>query len=155
MSNQCFLPAEILLPNPSVPMQTWAVVACDQFSSQPEYWARVRERTAQAPSCMHLILPEADLGTEREAAQTAQINATMQRYLDEGVFTAYPNAYVYVERAAANGEIRRGLVGMVDLEAYDYTPGSGSAIRATEGTVAERLPPRIRVRKDAPIELPH
>lgn len=155
MSNQCFLPAEILLPNPSVPMQTWAVVACDQFSSQPEYWARVRERTAQAPSCMHLILPEADLGTEREAAQTAQINATMQRYLDEGVFTAYPNAYVYVERTAANGEIRRGLVGMVDLEAYDYTPGSGSAIRATEGTVAERLPPRIRVRKDAPIELPH
>ena len=154
-NNNCFLPAEILLPNATVPMQTWAVVACDQFSSQPEYWARVRERTAHVPSCMHLILPEADLGTEREAAETAQINQTMQRYLEDGVFAPYPNSYLYVERTLAKGKVRKGLVGMVDLEAYDYTPGSGSAIRATEGTVTERLPPRIRVRKDAAIELPH
>lgn len=98
---------------------------------------------------MHLILPEADLGTEREAAETAQINQTMQRYLEDGVFAPYPNSYLYVERTLAKGKVRKGLVGMVDLEAYDYTPGSGSAIRATEGTVTERLPPRIRVRKDA------
>jgi hypothetical protein len=156
MENQnCFLPAEILLPNAQVPMETWAVVACDQFSSQPEYWARVRQRTEHVPSCMHMILPEADLGTEREAAATAAINATMEQYLNDGIFVAYPNAYLYVERTLSGGRVRRGLVGMVDLETYDYTPGSGSAIRATEGTVAERLPPRIRVRKDAPVELPH
>ena len=87
--------------------------------------------------------------------QTAEINATMKKYVDEGVFTVYPNSYIYVERTLENGSIREGLVGMVDLDAYDYNPGATSAIRATERTVPERIPPRQRVRRDAPIELPH
>ena len=106
-------------------------------------------------STINLILPEAELGTEKEAEHTAEINATMKKYMEDGVFTVYPNSYVYVERTLENGSIREGLVGMVDLDAYDYTPGATSAIRATERTVPERIPPRQRVRRDAPIELPH
>ncbi|MDD3164677.1 MAG: DUF1015 domain-containing protein [Oscillospiraceae bacterium] len=154
MNKNCFCAADILLPK-NQSMEKWAVVACDQFSSQPEYWARVRAATQGVPSSMHMILPEADLGTAREAEETEKINQNMQAYLESGVFTTYRSAYVYVERTLDSGLVRRGLVGMVDLDAYDYTPGSGSAIRATEGTVAARIPPRVRVRKNAPIELPH
>ena len=151
---QAFLPADILLPQVES-MEQWAVIACDQFSSQPAYWDRVRENAAGAPSTINLILPEAELGTPQEAAHTALINETMAQYLKDGVFRAYPRSFVYVERTLESGAIRKGLVGMVDLEAYDYSVGSTSAIRATEKTVVERIPPRMRVRKDAPIELPH
>ena len=151
---QAFLPADILLPQVKS-MEQWAVIACDQFSSQPAYWDRVRENAAGAPSTINLILPEAELGTPQEAAHTALINETMAQYLKDGVFRAYPRSFVYVERTLESGAIRKGLVGMVDLEAYDYSVGSTSAIRATEKTVVERIPPRMRVRKDAPIELPH
>ena len=151
---QAFLPADILLPQVKS-MEQWAVIACDQFSSQPAYWDRVRENAAGAPSTINLILPEAELGTPQEAAHTALINETMARYLADGVFRTYPRSFVYVERTLESGAIRKGLVGMVDLEAYDYSVGSTSAIRATEKTVVERIPPRMRVRKDAPIELPH
>ena len=149
-----FLPADILLPQVDS-MEKWAVIACDQFTSQPEYWQRVRENAAGAPSTINLILPEAELGTEQEAAHTKLINATMAQYQQDGVFKTYPQSYVYVERTLVNGSIRKGLVGMVDLDAYDYSVGSTSAIRATEKTVVERIPPRQRVRRDAPLELPH
>lgn len=149
-----FRSAEILLPH-DVDMKKWAVIACDQFTSDPAYWQRVAETAGDSPSTLQLVLPEVELGTPQEAAHTATINATMHRYLREGVFTAYPDSYVYVERTLENGAVRKGLIGMVDLEAYDYTPGSTSAIRATERTVVERIPPRQRVRRDAPIELPH
>ena len=154
MQRNCFLPAKILLPQ-SVEMEKWAVIACDQFSSQPEYWARVRACVGDAPSTIHLILPEAELGTDQEAAHTAAINRNMADYLRRGIFRAYPDSFVYVERTLESGAIRKGLVGMVDLEAYDYSAGSTSAIRATEKTVVERIPPRMRVRRDAPVELPH
>ena len=149
-----FMPAEILLPQVEA-MEKWAVIACDQFSSQPEYWERVRETAGDAPSTIQLILPEAELGTEQEEAHTAKINETMTRYREEKIFRAYPNAFVYVERTLESGAIRKGLVGMVDLDAYDYSVGSVSAIRATEKTVVERIPPRMRVRRNAPVELPH
>ena len=136
-------------------MEKWAVIACDQFTSDQAYWDRVRKNAEGAVSTINLILPEAELGTEKEAEHTAVINATMKRYMDEDVFTTYPNSFVYVERQLENGTIREGLVGMVDLDAYDYSTGATSAIRATERTVAERIPPRQRVRRDAPIELPH
>ena len=136
-------------------MEKWAVIACDQFTSDQAYWDRVRKNAEGAVSTINLILPEAELGTEKEAEHTAVINATMKRYMDEDVFTTYPNSFVYVERQLENGSIREGLVGMVDLDAYDYSTGATSAIRATERTVAERIPPRQRVRRDAPIELPH
>ena len=149
-----FLPADILMPKTDS-MEKWAVIACDQFTSDQAYWDRVRKNAEGAVSTINLILPEAELGTEKEVEHTAVINATMKRYMDEDVFTTYPNSFVYVERQLENGSIREGLVGMVDLDAYDYSTGATSAIRATERTVAERIPPRQRVRRDAPIELPH
>ena len=149
-----FLPADILLPQVD-DMSKWAVIACDQFTSDPAYWERVRKNAEGAPSTINLILPEAELGTEQEAAHTALINSTMAEYLKNEVFRTLKNAFVYVERTLENGSVRKGLIGMVDLDAYDYSTGSTSAIRATERTVVERIPPRMRVRRDAPIELPH
>lgn len=149
-----FLPADILMPQVG-DMEKWAVIACDQFSSQPAYWDRVRANAAGAPSTINLILPEAELGTEQEAAHTALINQAMAQYQKDGIFKTYPRAYIYVERSLENGSVRKGLIGMVDLDAYDFSVGSVSAIRATEKTVVERIPPRMRVRRDAPMELPH
>ncbi len=149
-----FSAADLLLPQVNA-LEKWAVIACDQFSSDPAYWAQVREITRDVPSAFHLILPEAELGTAQEEAHTKQIQKTMEKYLIEDIFKLYPHSYVYVERTLENGTIRKGLVGMVDLEDYDYSPGSVSPIRATERTVVERIPPRQRVRRDAPLELPH
>jgi len=149
-----FLPADILMPKTDA-MEKWAVIACDQFTSDQAYWDRVRKNAAGAPSTINLILPEAELGGEKEAAHTALINETMTKYIEENIFETYENSYVYVERTLENGSVRMGLVGMVDLDAYDYSTGSVSKIRATERTVVERIPPRQRVRRNAPIELPH
>ncbi len=145
---------DILFPK-TADMNRWAVIACDQFTSDNAYWQRVRTHVADAKSTLHMILPEADLGSVDEAAAIERINATMQQYLDNDVFVSYPNAYVYVERTLLNGTVRPGLIGAVDLEEYDYNMGSVSAVRATERTVLERIPPRQRVRKDAGIEFPH
>ena len=149
-----FLPADILMPQVEN-MEKWAVIACDQFSSNPAYWERVRATAGDAPSTINLILPEAELGTEQEEAHTALINETMAKYRDGDVFKTYTRSFVYVERTLESGAIRKGLVGMVDLDTYDYSVGSVSAIRATEKTVVERIPPRMKVRRNAPIELPH
>lgn len=149
-----FRSADILLPQ-NVDMQKWAVIACDQFTSDPEYWQRVRRAAGDEPSTIHMILPEAELGSADEAKLVRSINASMDQYLANGVFGNFPNSYVYVERTLADGSVRPGLLGMVDLEAYDYRMGSESLVRATEKTVLERIPPRQRVRKDAAVELPH
>ncbi len=149
-----FLPADILFPKVEQ-MEKWAVIACDQFTSDPAYWERVRKNAEGAPSTINLILPEAELGTPQEAEHTALINRTMADYLKNDIFRTLPNSFVYIERTLDNGTIRKGLIGMVDLDAYDYSVGSTSAIRATEKTVVERIPPRMRVRRDAPVELPH
>lgn len=149
-----FRSTDILLPK-GVDMERWAVIACDQFTSDRAYWDRVRATAGDGPSTIHLILPEAELGSTNEAQTVCKINATMERYLKEDVFAVYPDSYVYVERTLADGSVRVGLLGAVDLEGYDYHVGSGSPIRATEKTVLERIPPRQRVRKDAAIELPH
>ena len=154
MKKNIFRSADILLPR-DADMTKWAVIACDQFTSDRAYWDRVRRTAGDAPSTINLILPEAELGSPREAEEVAEINRTMDAYLRGGVFAEYRDSYVYVERTLENGSIRKGLVGMLDLDAYDYNPGSTSAIRATEKTVPERIPPRQRVRRDAPIELPH
>ena len=149
-----FGPADILLPW-ETDMTRWSVVACDQYTSEPAYWQRVEEFVGRAPSTLRLILPESCLEGPDVEGDIQQINLTMTRYLRDGVFREYPHAMIYVERTLHSGEVRRGLVGMVDLEQYDYEPGSGSLIRATEGTVLSRIPPRVAVRKNAPIELPH
>jgi len=149
-----FSRADILLPK-TEEMDRWAVIACDQFTSDVEYWERVKAKAGDAVSAFHLILPEAELGTPAESEHTAGINACMRRYVEEDVFAEYKNSYIYLERTLVDGSIRRGLVGKVDLDAYEFTPDSSAPVRASERTVPERIPPRKRVRKDATLELPH
>ena len=153
-SNLPFRPADILLPL-NCDYDKWSVVACDQYTSQPEYWQRVEERVGRAPSALRLILPESSLDGPHVEMDIMEINSTMSRYVREGRFKTLPGAMIYVERTLSNGRVRRGLVGMADLNAYDYEPGSDALIRATEGVVMSRIPPRVAVRKNAPIELPH
>lgn len=153
-ANLPFKPADILMPK-DCDLNKWSVVACDQYTSQPEYWARVSKHVGKAPSALRLILPESCLEGPDVEQDISEINLTMARYLKEGRFQTYPNSIFYVERKMKNGQVRHGLIGMVDLEEYDYEPGSSALIRATEGTVLSRIPPRIAVRKNAPIELPH
>ena len=149
-----FRPADILLPR-DCDMSMWSVVACDQYTSQPEYWHRVEERVGSAPSTLRLILPESRLEGPDTQSDIMEINSMMSRYLREGRFQIHPDAVFYIERTLDSGKVRRGLVGRIDLEQYDYEPGSAAPIRATEGTVLSRIPPRVAVRKNAPIELPH
>lgn len=149
-----FVTADILLPQDKY-MDRWPVIACDQFTSDPAYWARVREFTKDAPSTMHLFLPEAELGSANEEEKIASIHDSMKRYLSSDVMRMLPNCYIYVERTLQNGMIRPGLIGAVDLEYYDYHENSTSLIHATEMTVVERIPPRQRIRREAVMELPH
>ncbi len=148
-----FGPADILLPKNG--FAKWSVVACDQYTSQPEYWEELDRQVGDAPSTLRITLPEVYLESPDVEKRIAAINATMKQYLDDGLFREYQNAVILVERTLADGRTRRGMVGAVDLEAYDYTVGSTSPIRATEGTVLSRIPPRVAIRKDAPLELPH
>ena len=149
-----FGPADILLPQ-NCDLTKWSVVACDQYTSQNDYWERVAQTVGDAPSTLKLILPESQLEDGHFEEHIADINRTMDEYLDEGLFRTLPNALIYVERWLDNKKLRRGLVGVVDLECYDYNAGSSSLIRATEGTVITRLPPRVAVRRNASLELPH
>ena len=149
-----FYPADILLPK-KADMSKWAVVACDQFTSEPEYWERVEKTVGDAPSTLRLILPEANLKAPNVDEFIADINSSMDSYLKGDVFNTLKDSLIYIERSQSDGKIRHGLIGMVDLDQYDFTPGSGALIRATEGTVLERIPPRAKVRRNAPIELPH
>lgn len=152
--NQIFRPARMLLPG-AVDMTKWSVVACDQYTSQPDYWARVEQTVGDAPSTLHLMLPEIYLEAEDVEARIAAIRMAMETYLQTGVLTESDEAYIYVERVLSGGRVRRGLVGVVDLEAYDYNAGSTSAVRATEGTILSRIPPRVKVRQGAKLEMPH
>jgi len=149
-----FSPADILLPK-HCDMTKWSVIACDQYTSQPEYWERVDRFVGESPSTLRLILPESRLEDGRVDEYIQEINHTMSQYLRGGIFETLPDSFVYVERTLSNGRVRHGLVGKLDLNAYDYTAGATSPIRATEGTVLSRIPPRVAVRKNAPIELPH
>ena len=149
-----FMPADILLPREEL-LSKWPVIACDQFTSDPAYWNRVREFTKDTPSAMHLILPEAELGSDDEQQKVEAIHAAMEQYLEGDALQLLPDSYIYVERTLQNGMIRPGLIGAVDLEHYDYRHDSTSLIRATEKTVLERIPPRQRVRRGAALELPH
>ena len=134
------VPADILLPR-DCDMTKWAVVACDQFTSQPEYWEEVDQIVGEAPSTLRLILPESKLNDPDVDQHVADINAAMEDYLARDIFRTYGDSILYIERTQSDGAVRHGLVAAVDLERYDYTPGSGSLIRATEGTVLERIPP--------------
>ncbi len=152
-TSPCFLPAEILLPDfDRIDGKKWAVIACDQYTSEPEYWERVAKTVQDAPSTLPLILPEVYLS--QTEARIPAVNAAMQTAVRE-ILQAHPDSMIYLERTQADGRVRRGIIGAIDLECYDYTKGSQSMIRATEGTVLERIPPRVAIRRNAPIELPH
>ena len=119
-----FYPADILLPKEQ-DMTKWAVVACDQFTSEPDYWRSVENTVGEAPSTLRLILPEANLKAPNVDEIIAGINASMEKYMADGVFETLTDSLIYIERQQSDGKIRHGLVGMVDLDAYDFTPGSG------------------------------
>ncbi len=149
---------EILLPDKTIDLHRWAVIACDQFTSEPEYWQKVKDIVGDAPSTLNMILPEVYLGTSEEAARIQSTQAAMRQYLAERQLVSH-KGFILVERTTA-GEggrqrTRHGLMMALDLERYDFNKGSQSLIRATEGTILERLPPRIRIREGAPLELPH
>ena len=152
--NLFFTPTNILLPA-HADMRRWSVIACDQFTADAGYWQTVQNTVGDAPSTLRLMLPEFYLGKCDEGAATREIQQTMHRYLDGGVFRTVPHSLVLVQRTLPDGAIRCGIVGALDLEAYDYAPDSVTPIRATEGTVASRLPARVRIRAAAALEMPH
>ena len=143
----------IYLPKAGTDLTRWAVIACDQFTSQPEYWQKVTEFVGGAPSTLNLILPEVFLEKPDVADRIQQIQSNMRAYLDNGMLKSR-EGLIYVERSVA-GKRRKGIVLSVDLECYDFNKGSASLIRATEGTIVERLPPRMKIRQGAALELPH
>lgn len=178
MSN-CFNPANILLPKDGVDMEKWSVIACDQYTSQADYWKTVEEFVGDAPSTLNVVFPEIYLGNKKndkncacengscaddhttmyasmsDSERIACINSTMEKYLSDGIIQqVVTDGYVLVERTTESG-VRIGIVGLVDLEDYDFDPKNPTLIRATEGTVISRIPPRVKIREHAAIELPH
>ena len=148
-----FASANILLPDfNKIDGGRWATVACDQYTSEPQYWEGAADVVGDSPSTLKIILPEVYLSETEE--RVPRINAEMEKYLKE-VLVSHPDSMIYLERTQRDGVVRRGIVGLIDLEDYDYSRGSESLIRATEGTVLSRIPPRVKIRRDAPIELPH
>lgn len=144
---------DLLLPNHSVDLHKWAVIACDQFTSQPEYWQQVATIVGDEPSTFHITLPEIFLGKPEETIRLQSTQVKMKEYLDQGILIPR-QGMVYVERTV-DGRTRRGLMLALDLEHYDFSKGSQSLIRATEGTILDRLPPRIKIREKASLEIPH
>ena len=150
-----FKKANILLPKKGTDMTKWSVVACDQYTSEPEYWKEVEEIVGGEPSTLRITLPEIYLEESDVEERISKINNTMKEYLDNDLFDEYKDSMIYLERKQSDGRVREGLIGMVDLEDYSYEKGSQTLIRATEKTVIERIPPRLKVRENALLELPH
>jgi len=146
---------QVLLPKSGTDMRRWAVIACDQYTSEPEYWDKVRQEVGEAPSTLDLIFPEVYLEDADGERRIAAINAAMQRSLEDGTLVEQPPGFVLLDRTTSEVPSRKGLIVALDLECYDYSADSSSLIRATEGTILDRLPPRIKVRKQAAVELPH
>ena len=148
-----FQRTDLLIPKEQY-LNRWPVIACDQFTSQPEYWERVERIVGDAPSAYHIVLPEAQLGND-EDAHIERIDRTMEEYLSADIFRLFPRCFVYVERSFPSGAVRRGVVGVVDLEAYDFRDGAKTPVRATESTVVSRIPARVKIRSGAALESSH
>ncbi|MBQ4116033.1 MAG: DUF1015 family protein, partial [Clostridia bacterium] len=148
-----FKPADILLPKTN--FEKWAVIACDQFTSDKEYWTETENIVGEDYSTLNITLPEIYLEEGGVEKKIEKINSNMNEYIDSTIFNEYKDSLIYIERTQPDGRIRPGIIGAVDLEEYDYRPTSKKLIRATEGTVLERIPPRVKIRKDAPLETPH
>ena len=149
-----FKGGNILIPK-ETDMYKWCVVACDQYTSEPDYWNEVKNIVGDNPSTLNLTLPEIFLEEDDVEERIKKINENMKEYLDKDLFTEYTDSMIYLEREQNDGKIREGLMGIVDLEDYSFEKGSQTLIRATEKTVIERIPPRMKVRKNALLELPH
>ncbi len=146
---------EILLPKKKYDYKKWAVIACDQYTSQPKYWKSVEEFVGDAPSTLNITFPEVYLEDSNADERIDSINATMKKYIDENIFDKPLEGFVLVDRKTPFHESRKGLIVALDLEEYDYSPGATTLIRATEGTILDRLPPRIKIRENALLEIPH
>lgn len=145
----------ILLPSENINLTKWTVIACDQYTSNQEYWNNVENIVGDNPSTLRLTLPEIYLEKEDELERINNINKTMEEYLSTGVLKEYKDTMFYIERTLGNKKIRKGIIGVIDLEEYDFKEGSTSLIRATEKTIIERIPPRVKIRENATLELPH
>ena len=150
-ADKYFYPADILLPKKDI--EKWAVIACDQYTSEPEYWEDVKNIVGDSPSALNIMLPEIYLSDDN-SKDIERINATMRKYMAEGVFNERKDTMIYVERYL-DGKVRKGLVGLIDLEDYEYKSDAKALIRATEETIEERLPARVEIRRDALLEMPH
>ncbi len=146
---------DTLIPAPGVDLEKWAVLACDQHTSAPEYWREVEQFVGDAPSTLRCILPEAYLETGSVDEHINSAHRTMQSYIEDGTLRNAGEGFVLVRRTLSNGTVRDGLMVSLDLEQYDYRPESRTPIRATEATIVERIPPRMRIRNGAPLEFPH
>lgn len=144
----------VLLPR-KADFKKWAVVACDQFTSQPEYWQKLDAFVGDSESTLRLIYPEVYLGESNGEERIAAIHRTMAQYLADGVLEEYKNTFVLVKRQTAFGNTRYGIVAAIDLEDYCFTHPSHAQIRSTEDVVLDRIPPRLKIREGAPLELPH
>ncbi len=149
-----FKRGNILLPK-DTDMTKWSVIACDQYTSEPEYWADVEKIVGNNPSTLNLTLPEIYLEESDVEERIKKINSNMEELVNSDFFNEYKDSMIYLERTGADGRVREGLIGIVDLEDYSYEKGSQTLIRATEKTVIERIPPRVKVRENASLELPH
>ena len=145
---------EILLPE-NIDLSSWSVIACDQYTQDLDYWKRAEAAAEGKPSTLNLILPEVYLGAPDKADRIEKIRKTMKEYIEGGVFDTPRKSMIYIERKTAFGRTRRGLVTQIDLETYEWKPFSKANIRATEATIVERIPPRMEIRRGAPLELPH
>jgi len=144
---------QILLPNKNIDMTKWAVVACDQYTSEPDYWNKVKEFVGKAPSTLNIIIPEIYLEEPGKKERIENIQNNMEKYLTDGTLTE-KKSFIYIERKIGD-KIRPGLIVAIDLEKYDYSEGSQTLVRATEGTIIERIPPRVEIRENAKLESPH
>ena len=151
--SRVFSRADILLPNEKTDLSKWSVIACDQHTSEPEYWHTLADFISDAPSALNLILPEAFLSAKNDGGEN--ISCEMRRYIDAGLFRQISQSYIYVERVLRSGHVRKGIVGQIDLERYDWKPDSNADVRASEQTVTSRIPARVDIRSKAFIELPH
>lgn len=149
-----FKAGNILIPK-NIDMSKWSVVACDQYTSEPDYWNEVKSIVGDSPSTLNLTLPEIYLEDSDVEERIKNINESMKKMLEDGIFTEYKDSMIYLERTQSDGKVREGVIGIVDLEDYSYEKGSQTLIRATEKTVIERIPPRMKVRENAELELPH
>ena len=145
---------EILLPE-NIDLSSWSVIACDQYTQDKDYWKKAAEAAGNKPSALNLIFPEVYLSDGNMDERIKNIQKQMKSYIDGGVFAPAAEECIYIERKTAYGRTRRGLVLCVDLDKYEWKPGSKALIRATEATVPERIPPRMKIRNGAPLELPH